>query len=272
MKRIILLSLVIVSPIFLGCPDYVEDPYPPSPPVFVDKTYPTDQTEQGIGAYNFNTETPEKNSIRLMWHPNAEDDLAGYKLYRAREVADEIEDFELIKIVDIAATLTGRDTFYIDTEPQVLRRYYYFLKSYDLAGNNSEPSDTVSYKLLNKPQAFPIHEGTPSHNIVFNWDENQLLTEYPQNSLIRINNTDNETIWACLFQYPFDGYYFNFAPNGEEVNIYAVIEFNGIEGYLPPGQYFWKVKALRMGNGITTDADNDIAGAESDWIEFIIEE
>ncbi len=272
MNRYLKISISAFIFILFGCPDYVEDPNPPAPPVFVEKTYPADLIEKGIGAYNFNTENPDKNSIQLMWHPNTEDDLAGYKLYRALEIVDELTDFEVIETIDLSTTMSGRDTFFVDTTPAELKRYYYYLTAYDLAGNNSLPSDSISYKLLKKPHAFPIAHGTTSRNLTFRWEEHQLDSEFPQNSVIRINDEDDLTVWVCLFYYPFNGYSFNFAPNGENVNEEVVIAFNGIEGYLPPGRYFWKVEALRLGNGISTDADMDYVGAESDWVEFILVE
>ncbi len=256
----------------IGCPDVVEDPYPPDPPRIVSQTTPADLVERGIGPYNFNTENPDVNSIKFMWHPNSEDDLLGYNIYRAIEIPNGIGDFELIYQVDISSTITGRDTFYVDTDITTLKRYYYYLRSLDLAGNKSSTSDTISYKLLMKPHAFSISNGSTSNNLTFYWDEDQSMTNYPQSSVIRINNEDNESIWVCMFQYPFNGFSFNYAPDGSNVNEEAVLDFNGISGYLPPGRYYWKVTSLRMGNGITTDAEKDVAGAESDWIEFVLED
>lgn len=257
---------------FLACPDVVEDPYPPASPVFVEKTTPADLIEKGIGANFRNTANPNQNSIILMWHPNSEDDIAGYNIYRAIETLDTLAQFENILSIDLSSTLPGQDTFYVDTEVSTRKRYLYYIESEDLSGNNSQPSDTISYKLLTKPHPFSIPEGTTTQNLVFHWEEEQSMADYPQNSVIRINNEANETVWVCMFQYPFNDYSFNFAPNGSNVNEENVIAFNGISGYLSPGRYFWKVEALRMGNGITTDPDIDIAGCESEWVEFILEE
>ena len=70
------------SLLILNCGLDVEDPIPPSPPVWVEKSFPEEWPESGIDAH-------ESGGIYLEWEPNPEGDIVAYKIYRS--VFDEIE-------------------------------------------------------------------------------------------------------------------------------------------------------------------------------------
>ena len=48
------------------------------------------------------------------------------------------------------------------------------------------------------------------------------------------------------------------------------MEQQGTDEYIEPEKYYWKIKPLRLDNGITTSADHDVESAESNWVEIDI--
>jgi len=89
------------------------------------------------------TTIPQQNAIRIEWDVSAEEDLAGYKVYRS--TSPEEKDSQII------ATVSEKDGYYEDTEVSIGVRYYYRISAFDDSGNESDKSDTVDYTLLEKP-------------------------------------------------------------------------------------------------------------------------
>ncbi len=251
--------------IFIGCPDPVEDPYPPETPVWVNKTLPESSMELGIDAEN-------RNRIVLMWHPNTDTDLAGYTIYRADTTIDN--SFENHHTIDLIQHV-GLDTVFFDEViPYV--DYFYFIRANDIAGNDSPPSDTVTYKLLRAPRLeSPIDESVSSQ-FTFTWMDLAAHFTYSTEYVIRMEkNVDNhyEPYWICRFTNQWYGYEnespipFPFFPAGsnQPSNILSVI---GSDSFPEPGDYRWKVKAISEVDNAT---NLDEASGESDWGFFEVE-
>ena len=237
----------------------------PSPPVWVEKSRPVDLEERGIDAHNINLINPDKNSIKLEWYPNPEEDIWKYHLYQTDVVDEENNpiDFSII-------LTTENDTLFYDDEVTNYAEYFFYLKAENFDGIISTTSDTIFYELLRKPQAISITDSIYFQQLQFQWIDSQSGSQIPSYYAIKIENEYGQGIWSCLFLNP------NFLNNGEiasyfySLNGSACVEHQGNDDYLEAGKYYWKIKPLRLGNGITTSADHDVASAESNWVEINI--
>ncbi|NOZ03250.1 MAG: hypothetical protein GXO92_01385 [FCB group bacterium] len=271
-RTIVRLLVIIFFTMLLipGCPDVVEDPYPPAKPVLVEKSHPEDWVEQGIDADNAG-----KDRIVLMWRPNTEDDLSGYIVYRADSTADN--EFRPIAMIDLFQNIET-DTMYYDDSLSTYVRYFYYLTAVDLAENESRPSDTVSYLLLNSPLPHaPVNESVDS-NVIFEWMDRASHYYYSNEYVIRlerlydINNI--EAIWICRFTNVWFGYEnttpipFPYFPAGSQNWPDNVISCKGKVDTLSPGLYRWKVKAI---GEVDNKTGLDESGGESEWAYFSIE-
>ncbi len=260
------LTIMFIMTFFIGCSQERNDLRLPSPR-WVEKSLPTDLEERGIDAHNINLQNPTQNSIKLMWYLDSENDIQQYKVFRS-DVTDEQNTPIEFSNVFISET----DTFYIDETPNVYLNYFYYLTTRSFEGVESHPSDTITYQLLKKPLAVPTFESEFSTQLKFQWIDDQNTSHITSYYLIKIENEWGQGQWSCLFLNP------NFLNDGElvsfeyPINGFGCIDHQGINELLNPGKYYWKIKALRLGNGITTSNDHDVAGAESNWVELNIVE
>ena len=193
MLKILIITLFIF---LISCGD---EPKHPSSPVWVEKSRPEDLEEKGIDAHNVNLIHPEKNSIKLMWHPNPEEDIWKYYVYRTKSVDEETNnpiDFSSILI-------TESDTSFVDENVGLYVEYYYYLKVENFDGINSAPSDTISYELLYKPQAISDTDSVYFQQLQFQWIDLQSTSQIPSYYTIKIENEYGQGIWGCLFLNPF---------------------------------------------------------------------
>ena len=196
-----------------GCDIPPEDIDSPSSPEMVKKSLPYDLQEKGIDAEYYNG----KHQIKIEWNRVFDVDLKGYRIYRSDGIShDSISiikptNFQLIGNIDLPYY---PDTVYYDPEPglywNLLKIYFYFVRSIDNTDNLSEPSDTVSYMLLDPPQPVsPIESDTLGSSYpvpTFVWEPT--FTEYffPIYFAIRLQDLSDfiniQTIWTCLlFEY-----------------------------------------------------------------------
>lgn len=268
----IIIFLGILSFLLIGCPEPIENP--PEKPILVAKSTPDALVEQGIDA-----EIPEREqSLVLMWHPNYESDMAGYKVYRNADIEDS--SFRVIEDIASTGALNSVDTVFFDEDVTVRNEYYYFIKAYNNAKEKSEPSDTVRYTLGNEPVIFsPDDKVVRSDTLQFIWYDDPYGTLYSNQYVIRVQkqNPDlswNKTVWIARFtnnQYtnttdPIKKDYFD--PNPPYPGSPGHIIFcSGDYTILPAGEYRWKIKTI-------IEFDNtgnlDIYGSESTWSYFTI--
>ena len=257
MLKILLMTLFIF---LISCSEEIKRP--PSP-IWVEKSRPADFEEKGIDAHNVNLIYPDNNSIKLMWHYNPEEDIWKYHVYRTNQMDEENKPIDFSNILT-----TENDTSFYDEEVEVYVNYYYYLKAENFDGNESNASDTISYVLLVKPQAISNSDSVQSEQLQFQWIDFQYTSHIPSFYTIKVENEFGQGVWSCMFLNP------DFLNNGEIVSYpYSLngsecIDHQGANDYLEPGKYYWKIKALRLGNGITTSADHDVASAESNWVEI----
>lgn len=237
------------SCIFIQCGESIEDPDPPSRPIWIEKSAPLSIIETGIRPY------AEGDGILLEWHPNLENDLAGYKLYRA---GDDIKNkFE--KIADINAfTVGGADTFYIDDLINFNTDYFYFLKAYDQAGNLSVPSDTLRYRLIPKVEPTSPYGTISSPQPAFEWyDFSSETFQY----VIRIEVfLSREVIWISQFRRP------NYTDFLQKI-AYNCDGTATISSLNSGTTYQWCIKAISL----IDNYNLDLGGSLSNWAYFSIE-
>jgi len=126
--------------IILQCGLDVEDPTPPSPPIWVQKSLPEEWPERGIDAH-------ESGGIYLEWESNLDEDIVAYNIYRATwyDVNDSLGDFDLLahQAIDAINKLE-----YVDRVAVPRTQYFYQISSEDASGNMSDFSDSLSYSLM----------------------------------------------------------------------------------------------------------------------------
>ena len=69
--------------------------------------------------------------VIVEWYPNAEFDLAGYRVWRGTDG---------VNFNDLLVEVSENTTHYADTDVQNGRTYYYAVSAYDTEGNESELS------------------------------------------------------------------------------------------------------------------------------------
>ena len=126
--------------ILFSCGFDVEDPTPPSPPVWVQKSLPEEWPERGIDAH-------ESGGIFLEWEPNPNNEVVAYHVYRASwfDEQDSIGSYTKLARIDLGAMSSNS---YIDIQVGSGIRYFYKLKSEDNSENTSRFSDSLNYSLL----------------------------------------------------------------------------------------------------------------------------
>ncbi|MBN2600419.1 MAG: hypothetical protein JXR87_00345, partial [Candidatus Marinimicrobia bacterium] len=192
----------------------------------------------------------------LEWHPNLEDDISGYKLYKAEATIDN----KYILAVDINAfSLSGADTFFVDDSVKFNVNYYYYLKAYDQAGNKSNPSDTIQYSIINKVEPLNPSGTLNTQPAVFGWyDYSSAASEY----IIYLQTfSPRDDIWISRFSKPNYGDFsqsisFNFDGSSESANLIT-------------GQtYRWCIRSIAFVDPYT---NIDISGSISNWAYFTIQ-
>lgn len=118
----------------------VEDPTPPSPPVWVQKSLPEEWPERGIDAH-------ETGGIYLEWEVNLEDNISAYLIFRA-EYYDHKDSLGEYKKIYRKPAEINVDMEYVDTDIKANIKYYYELRAEDLSENLSPYSDSQFYKIL----------------------------------------------------------------------------------------------------------------------------
>ena len=144
----------------LTCSEEDNTPPPPASVKLVEKTAEDSPVEHGIDAIS------EKDAIFLEWYANKEKNLAGYVIYRSKGVDENFEE-----IARITKRYNLIDTTFIDESVDIQIRYYYFVRAFDDFVQFSSPSDTVSYKLVEKPiLSYPVGRIGANYTPSFIWD------------------------------------------------------------------------------------------------------
>ena len=115
-----LLTLLTInlSLLTIQCGLDIEDPTPPSSPVWVQKSLPEEWPERGIDAH-------ESGGIYLEWEPNPEENIASYWLFIARYFPenDSLGEYETLW-----SNIPESQINFLHSEAAARITYYYKLK------------------------------------------------------------------------------------------------------------------------------------------------
>ncbi len=135
-------------------------------PHFVPQSQPDSVAETGIG------QDPNTGGIFLQWYTTQ--GAAGYKVYRSdtSNAGGLPIDFSVVSNIISSSSLNDTSTVDVNSIMTGIR-YYYYIKAYAADGSLSNPSDTINYRLLNRPspvypggQRYPIVDGS---GLYFQW-------------------------------------------------------------------------------------------------------
>ena len=186
------------------------------------------------------------NGIHIEWDANQEEDLEGYRIYRA---TSSDGPFEMIDEVPKSAT------FYDDTTVRREVRYYYRVSAFNKDGLESTLSEIVAYTLL--PIATPVaprnHAVIRDPKPVFDWIPVGGVAAW---YLIRVEVNTNESdqpwklVWLSGPIFSFDTFKIPYDDDGRAT-----------EPLETGREYRWRVDVV---------GDRTV-GSESDWQYFTTE-
>ncbi len=173
--------LAIAAPLFVfsGCGEDTSsvDDIPPAVPQWVTASADDIYPQQGIRAEA--TASEQNYHVRMEWYENSEPDLAGYIVYRTAEF-DEPDDRYVIADLRFGINYIRRPLqSYVDvgvdesgslanllapyTDNDSTRGYFWELVAYDSAGNRSDPSARMYYRMVSNPRDLAVAENNAGH-------------------------------------------------------------------------------------------------------------
>ena len=232
--------------IFQSCGLDVEDPVPPSPPRWVQKSLPEEWPERGIDAH-------ESGGIYLEWEPNLEEEIVAYNIYRAtwNEILNDYSNFKLLTRISLES---AKSLEYIDTDTQAYILYSYIINSENDAQNMSEYSDSINYSLLPQISDWPM---TP-------------------NNVLQALNTSRTLTWTFFYGIEMQDYCLTILDDRNNLISSVVFMPGNYEGGYEHWQiplnieldygtvYYW-----RIDSGANYLDGRETTGSESAWASFI---
>lgn len=169
--------------------------------------------------------------IHLSWTANSEDDLAGYKLYRA-----ENQDLPENYVVIFDSTVTS----FQDKQLEYETNYFYRVSAYDISTNESDLSDPVSGIPRNiTPPVSPQNVSVFAQNIEapiiqINWDKNTESDLYGY-KLYRGFSIDFLTNAETFLDSTINNFYADTSIFADTVYYYKItsVDKGGMESILP---------------------------------------
>jgi hypothetical protein len=238
--------LLTFSLLTIQCGLDVEDPTPPSPPVWVQKSLPEEWPECGIDAH-------ESGGIILEWDPSPEDNIVRYLIFSAQyyDENDSLGDYEVLGSNTPETTIRLN---FLDSEAATQVKYYYKLKAEDLAGNLSVFSDSVGYTLLRSLN----HE-----------------TMSPNGNSDTLNDSRSLT-WRYTYDIEMENYCLTILSQNDSFVSRVVISptdyLNGIESWSIPEAVALdsnKIYKWRIDVGAQYENNVETSGSESVWATFL---
>ncbi len=234
------------------------DKIPPEKPTMIQHLGDSGDTYNGISNYSFYQDTEiEENGIdavsdgdkiKIAWEHLLDNDIDYLRIHRFSEQAYLADSLYFTSIVD-SFPYTGTDYYKDDFGGEYYvtnKNWFYFIEAFDTSGN-STLSDTVCYRLLEKPRIqapLDLAEYESIHDVHFIWEESD--ARYYR---ILLFNEEREILWSYQ---PLDL---------EDTNI----QYNG--GDIPSGDYIFRIDAFGYPTTSTPINGNIYsipAGAESE--------
>jgi hypothetical protein len=236
------LSLIIIQ----SCGLDIEDPTPPSPPVWVQKSLPEEWPERGIDAH-------ESGGIYLEWEASTEEDIASYLIYSTQyySVIDSLGEYEVLVTIETSLSFYLE---YLDSEVLPSEVHFYKIKAKNSAGNISEFSEAIQYSLHN-----PINS--------------EMMSPNGQDALLEADRT---LIWQNYYTNTTENYILTIINKSNEKIVRIELQpksyFGGIESWTIPDSLYLR-SGLNYKWRIDTGADYvnkcEKSGSESTWAIFL---
>ena len=230
---------------FNSCGLDVEDPTPPSPPIWVQKSLPEEWPERGIDAH-------ESGGIYLEWEPNLDKQILSYSIYRAKyfPLNDSLGESALISVSE---NEYSPNMEYIDTDVAIGYYYSYKLKAMAVSENYSTFSESQKYSLLKQ---IGLHRMAP-------------------NGVQDTLNTRRLLAWSSDLEIEMENYCLTILTADGQVMLRIMLSptnyLGGAEAFVIPQTvifessqvYKWRIEtAARYDNGL------ELLGSESPWAIF----
>jgi len=146
---------VYLAVIFIGlaaCVTDIEDPAPPSAPSFVLPDAMRDFPKSGTRV------KPGVNSLVLVANSASDNDVSDIRVFRSRQMTDNFRSVGSVIMGSPSITKSFEDE---SVAPDT--SYYYFLKAVDFGRNESPPSDTLRFMVLQPTQLQQFEEPVSPH-------------------------------------------------------------------------------------------------------------
>ncbi len=213
-------------------------------------------SEPGIDAVP--TPEGEMNQIQIQWyrHPQIKS-LEKFNIYRSDEPLGD-KNYQLIGTVQ--ANNAGQpDTIYFDTQDLQLNvRYYYYVTAVNKDLVESESSDTVSYKLLEKPVKLSLNANA---NVIseptMNFEWWMMSGNTPDQYILRIERFYSKDVHILAYITYVNTEY------GAQSQSFR-IEGDSLKWIFPDGKYRWRVDCV----GREDVVHQYFEGSESNWKPF----
>ncbi len=231
MKTLAFIPLVLLTLLY-ACSNSTNGENPaPELVRWVTKSAEDDSVESGIDAIAL---SDNRNGIYLEWHPVLDEDLLAYDIFR--NAGDSTGSFPLL--ASVGKKFGVIDTFFVDTLQVVPGvRYYYYIIARDEAGQVSDRSEKIDYKLVPQPVlGFPVNVQI-NGDFFFEWDFNAQFV--PNSFVFRFWKDffgNNQNVLTKLFT------------AGTDYQLSTHQEWNlaklGLQSPLSTGMYRWRIDAL----------------------------
>jgi len=199
-----LLFVLLIPVILINCSGketFAVDTTPPDPVILIPHLGDTGDNIL-VGGVLVNDDNngidtvPDNNWIRLQWQTVIDPDLSYIKIFRYGDYAPTPVDIDSLSRAQINLNeyLDNR----LHLQPNAFgQKWSYYIQGYDLAGNHSV-SDTVSYKLLEKPLLLSpgdFEQISYSDPVIFQWWK----TGDSLHFRVLIFDSDNNHLWHSDF-------------------------------------------------------------------------
>lgn len=217
-----------------GCKRSPVDPEPSLPaPVLIQSPADTSMIEIGIDAVE------SGDFIQIDWQSGDQQRPRSYRIYRTEAI-----DSGFV----LAAEASGTVTSYLDSlGVRIGKRFFYYISAVDDEGIESFPSDTLSYKLLQKPS---LLANSFEPELTFSWQ----VQVNPEFYVLKLIEADSEKkIWVSKFRTAYtqiEKVKFNF--DGKAV----------VDSLERGVAYKWRVDII---------GPSENSGSESPWKRLIIQ-
>lgn len=243
MRAVFFASLVLL---IIGCNPKGSPIMVLGSPHFVPQSQPDSVLETGIG------QDPSTGGIFLQWYSAV--GATGYKVYRSDSTDANGYPIAFVLTGNVMSSSSLNDTSMVDVASNATGvKYYYYLRAYTPDGALSNPSDTVNYTLLDRPNlTYPVLDQTVSLGFSLEWHDNT-GGGYAVIRVRDISVTPVASIWVSGRFQTFDTHPIN------PFNFDSTATGHLVSGHT----YQWRVDRFNIdGTG------RPFQGARSDWATF----